>query len=84
MWFWRKLLARISQSVRSHDIVIRFGGDEFLVMLHDTTHEEAKKIARRIARPEKKTLMVNREELPCRPFLSVWLTLMIHSSTVLI
>ncbi|EFC55414.1 GGDEF domain-containing protein [Enterobacter cancerogenus] len=58
-----EIARNISHSVRSHDIVIRFGGDEFLVMLHDTTLEEAKKIARRIARPEKKTLMVNREEI---------------------
>lgn len=44
-----KALARIlSQSVRSSDLVIRYGGEEFLIILQDTVQEKADSVAEKI------------------------------------
>lgn len=44
-----KALAKIlTQSVRSADLVIRYGGEEFLIILQDTVHEMADKVAEKI------------------------------------
>jgi diguanylate cyclase len=39
---------RLRASVRDNDVVSRFGGDEFLIMLPHTTHTEIETICRRI------------------------------------
>ncbi|MGD9969676.1 MAG: diguanylate cyclase [Sulfuricurvum sp.] len=44
-----KTLAEIlSSSVRSSDLPIRYGGEEFLVLLHNTTHKGALNVANKI------------------------------------
>jgi diguanylate cyclase (GGDEF)-like protein len=43
-----ELARRIRQSVRSSDLTIRFGGEEFLVLLHDTDAEGAMIVAEKI------------------------------------
>jgi len=39
---------RISNSLRSFDLVVRLGGEEFLVVLPDTSMDSAKKVAERL------------------------------------
>jgi diguanylate cyclase (GGDEF)-like protein len=46
----RKLAAMLVSSVRSDDIVCRYGGDEFLLILPDTSAEDASRIAERARR----------------------------------
>ncbi|MCH4890363.1 diguanylate cyclase [Acidaminobacter sp. JC074] len=50
--FGDEVLRRVSgvllDSVREHDLVGRYGGEEFLIILPDTTQEEGVKIAERI------------------------------------
>ncbi|WCK57319.1 GGDEF domain-containing protein (plasmid) [Aneurinibacillus sp. Ricciae_BoGa-3] len=44
----RAISNRIRKTVRDKDIVVRYGGDEFVVVLLNTTHEEAMKVWSRI------------------------------------
>lgn len=46
----RKLAAMLVSSVRNDDIVCRYGGDEFLLILPDTSAEDASRIAERARR----------------------------------
>lgn len=46
----RKLAAMLVSSVRNDDIVCRYGGDEFLLILPDTSAEDANRIAERARR----------------------------------
>jgi diguanylate cyclase (GGDEF)-like protein len=39
---------RISTNIRKEDIAGRYGGDEFIVILHNLTNEEAQLLAKRI------------------------------------
>ena len=39
---------RLRESVRTHDLVSRFGGDEFVILLRETTPDEMQTINRRI------------------------------------
>lgn len=45
----REIARQVSLSIRQEDMAIRYGGDEFLVILPGTTAEDAQMIARRIA-----------------------------------
>lgn len=47
-WLIRTASSILNESVRDGDIAIRMGGDEFLLVLHDCTEEEAAQLARRI------------------------------------
>jgi len=40
--------ATIKAELRSHDIVARYGGDEFVVLMPDTSAEHAELVARRV------------------------------------
>lgn len=44
----RELVSRLRQSVRPYDIIGRYGGEEFLVLLPDTVFEEGVAVAERI------------------------------------
>ena len=46
----KQLAEVLKQSVRERDVVIRYGGDEFLVILIDVTQQEVETIANRICR----------------------------------
>nr|WP_245302446.1 sensor domain-containing diguanylate cyclase [Symbiobacterium terraclitae] len=47
-WVLQQCAQIISNSVRSRDLVVRYGGDEFLVVLADTGRQEAQAIAERV------------------------------------
>jgi diguanylate cyclase (GGDEF)-like protein len=57
----RAVAAAITDTVRDYDIVARFGGDEFLVLLPDTTPADTSAIADRI-RATITTLRVTTEQ----------------------
>ncbi len=40
--------SRIKESIRNSDIVFRYGGEEFVILLSETSHEEAIEIAERV------------------------------------
>jgi diguanylate cyclase (GGDEF)-like protein len=40
-----QVVERMKSCLRNQDVLSRFGGDEFLVLLHDRTDEEVKKSA---------------------------------------
>ncbi|MEI2700462.1 MAG: GGDEF domain-containing protein [Microthrixaceae bacterium] len=42
------VVERLTAATRGHDVVIRMGGDEFLVILHDIGHDDALHLAERI------------------------------------
>lgn len=44
----RKVAATLASNVRAGDAVCRYGGDEFLLILHKTSREEVERIAERI------------------------------------
>jgi diguanylate cyclase (GGDEF)-like protein len=44
----RELGTILRESLRAHDIAARYGGDEFVMMLSNTTMDEAEHVARRI------------------------------------
>ena len=44
----RKVAADPAAAVRANDIVARYGGDEFVVLMPDTTEEGAQEVARRV------------------------------------
>ncbi len=44
----RELGTILRESLRAHDIAARYGGDEFVLMLSNTTMDEAEHVARRI------------------------------------
>ncbi|HEY7024851.1 MAG TPA: diguanylate cyclase [Candidatus Limnocylindrales bacterium] len=44
----RNIAATISAHVRSNDIVARYGGDEFVVVMPDTPSDRAEQVARRV------------------------------------
>ncbi len=44
----KELVETVVEDIRSSDVVIRFGGEEFLVLLYDCKKEDAKEIANKI------------------------------------
>lgn len=44
----RSVAARLKLAVRETDIVARYGGDEFVVLMPDTSEEQARHVARRL------------------------------------
>jgi diguanylate cyclase (GGDEF)-like protein len=44
----RSVAATIRANVRTNDIVARYGGDEFVVLMPDTPEEQAQEVARRV------------------------------------
>jgi len=61
----RDVAARIQSAVRDFDIVGRYGGEEFIIILTDTTLTTAKKIAERVRRRVgQTTIQVNRLKIP--------------------
>lgn len=49
----------ISSAVRHGDVIVRFGGDEFVVFLKNATQEGARKVAERIQRVHQNTLSLS-------------------------
>lgn len=47
-WVLQQCASLISESVRTRDLVVRYGGDEFLVVLDDTSYQSALIIAERL------------------------------------
>ncbi|HBT26115.1 MAG TPA: GGDEF domain-containing protein, partial [Pseudothermotoga sp.] len=46
----REIGQTLTKCVRKMDLVVRYGGDEFLIMLSDTDKSKAKRIANRLAK----------------------------------
>ncbi|WP_187648201.1 GGDEF domain-containing protein [Nitrosophilus labii] len=44
----KELVNNISANIRESDVIVRFGGEEFLVLLYDCNKEDAKKVAQKI------------------------------------
>lgn len=40
-----QVVDRMKSCIRNQDVLSRFGGDEFLVLLHDRTDEEVKNLS---------------------------------------
>ena len=56
---------KIKVSLRSHDTAYRFAGDEFTIILPETTHSEAKFVADRIlAKFIHESIVINEMEIP--------------------
>lgn len=61
----REVVRRLRQSVRPYDIVGRYGGEEFLLLLPDTLFEEGVAVAERIRADVRKTpFAVGRDAIP--------------------
>ncbi|WP_281950650.1 GGDEF domain-containing protein [Nitrosophilus kaiyonis] len=59
----KELVNSIANNIRESDIVIRFGGEEFLVLLHNCNKDNAKKVAEKISKDFKsKTIEVGGEK----------------------
>lgn len=56
---------RIKSSFRSHDIIGRPGGDEFVVLVPDVNGKVAEKLATRLAIALEKPYQINEDELYC-------------------
>jgi diguanylate cyclase (GGDEF)-like protein len=54
----------VSDSLRGSDMAARFGGDEFIVLLPQTSVEAASKLAERIIDTFEKKMKVNHPDLP--------------------
>ena len=51
-----KMMAKVAKSqIRQHDLLARFGGEEFIILLTDTTTRQAEEIAERICSEISKT-----------------------------
>jgi len=44
----KRMTAAITASLRDYDLLFRYGGEEFVVLLPDTSHREAKNVAQRL------------------------------------
>ncbi len=61
-----KSLAKIVlENIRESDIFCRWGGDEFIIILPDTSEEDAKKLAKKLSRSIKKHLFIKDIKLSC-------------------
>lgn len=60
----KKVAAILKQCVRDRDVVSRYGGDEFAVILPDTTEEQAILAAERIRKTVNETWFYGEEKLP--------------------
>ncbi|HEY3308761.1 MAG TPA: GGDEF domain-containing protein [Desulfuromonadaceae bacterium] len=59
----RELALRLRESVRPYDIIGRYGGEEFLVLLPDTTFEQCLVVADRIMTAVRKPFLIGTEEI---------------------
>lgn len=70
-----KVIQRIAKTIESHigdtDLAVRFGGEEFLVVLPNKTTPEAKEIAEKIRLSIAKMKLIQRETNTCLPPISV-------------
>ncbi|MDK9717094.1 MAG: diguanylate cyclase [Trichlorobacter sp.] len=44
----KRMTAEIADSLRDYDLLFRYGGEEFVVLLPDTSHREARNVAQRL------------------------------------
>lgn len=66
----KKIADTAHDCLRASDILSRFGGEEFIVIMPQTTKEEAFEVAERIRKTIKESVMDKREKFP-RPFITV-------------
>ncbi len=71
----KKTASFLKKEVRIHDIVCRYGGDEFVIILPDTDAEEAGLLAKRLVKT------FNMQKLPGRPGTRVRLSMSIGTSS---
>ena len=57
--------ARLKTSFRSHDIIGRPGGDEFVVLVPDVTGDVAEKLAARLSTALEQPYLIGKEKLDC-------------------
>jgi diguanylate cyclase (GGDEF)-like protein len=55
----REISLRLRNSIRSYDVLGRYGGEEFLIVLPDTDFENAKNLAERIRKNIKEKLIAD-------------------------
>lgn len=65
------LAQEISGAVRNGDVIVRFGGDEFLVLLRNATQEGARTVAERILRVHKNTFSLSDGRIVSMPSVSL-------------
>lgn len=65
------LAREISSAVRHGDVIVRFGGDEFVVFLKNATPEGARKVAERIQRVHQNTLSLSGGQVISMPSVSL-------------
>lgn len=80
-----KALIRVAQSLLRHvddgDAAIRYGGEEFVVLLKDTTDSEAEKIAKNILEDIRAQKIEHRSS-KIRPYLTVSIGMTVYSGDV--
>ena len=50
------------ETLRPHDTLARFGGEEFIILLPDTTLDDAKRVLMRVQRELTKRIFLNKNE----------------------
>ncbi len=60
----RELTQRILSLIREGDILGRYGGDEFIFLLRDATHEDCQEVAERIRRSIDEQTLAPRPDVP--------------------
>ena len=80
-----KVIQRIAKTIESHiskkDLAVRFGGEEFLVVLPNQSSSEAKQMAEKIRLSITKMKLIQRETNTCLPPISVSIGIAQNSNT---
>ncbi|MDT8859888.1 sensor domain-containing diguanylate cyclase [Alkalihalobacillus sp. MEB130] len=67
----KEVATRLNDSVREEDLIVRLGGDEFIIVCEEAEKEEAEGIANRIIEFVSKPFSVNEQELHVSPSIGI-------------
>jgi diguanylate cyclase (GGDEF)-like protein/PAS domain S-box-containing protein len=67
----KKVSERLKGCIRSTDILARYGGDEFIILLQDASEEEAKSIALHILDGFAESIVINHHEIFTSPSIGI-------------